>query len=92
MWGSQCPFVNILVWEESRADYHVLIHSEVECRPSILTGYFVKAVHACNSMARVLFANFALLFSSLSIYALIHHKCNTSFSGFACLRTIKNGT
>jgi len=58
--GNQCPLVNIFVWEESRADHHVLSHSEVYCRPSILTGDCVKAVHACNSTVGLLFANFPL--------------------------------
>jgi len=76
------------VWEESRADHRVLSHSEDDCRPSVLTGDCVKAAYACNSMIGLLFANFILLFST--VYALIHHKFNTSFSGFLCLPTNKN--
>ena len=76
-----------IVWEESRADHHVLSHSEVDCRPSILSGGCVKAVLAYNSMVGLLFANFTLLFST--VYAIIHHKFNTSFSGFSCLPTKK---
>lgn len=62
MWETSA-LMNIFVWEESRADHHILSHNAVDCRPSILTGDCVKAVHASNSTVGLLFANFPLLCS-----------------------------
>jgi hypothetical protein len=73
-WGNQCSFMNIFVWKASRADPHVLSHSGVDCRPSILTGACVNAVHVCNSITGLLFANFTSLFASLTFYTFIHQK------------------